>query len=167
MLRFVKPCLISAMLMLVAACATRPAGHGPCASGGNGCEIRGFALRLGPGDDLRLKLTEFAGEQNLRAAHVITCVGSLRVAAIRFADQQKSEVLEGPFEIVSLVGTLSPDGPHLHVSVSDATGRTLGGHLGEGSIVYTTAEVVIGELSGARFTREVDPATTYKELKVQ
>jgi predicted DNA-binding protein with PD1-like motif len=32
--------------------------------------------------------------------------------------------------------------------------------------VYTTAEVVIVELGGARFHREVDPVTTYKELVV-
>lgn len=163
----VRPYVILLVPMFFTACATRPAAHGPCAAHEDGCRVRGFALRLNPGDDLRQKLTEFASRQNLRAAYVITCVGSLRAAAIRFADQKNSTVLEGPFEIVSLVGTLSPDGPHLHVSISDASGRTFGGHLGEGSIVYTTAEVVIGELSGARFTRQTDPATTYKELKIQ
>jgi predicted DNA-binding protein with PD1-like motif len=155
------------VLISFAGCATRPISHVPCAAGENGCEVRGFALRLEPGDDLRLKLMEFATRHNLHAAYVITCVGSLKAVALRFADQKGATVLEGPFEIVSLVGTLSPDGPHLHVSVSDATGRTFGGHLAEGSIVYTTAEVVIGELPGARFTRQTDPVTTYKELKIQ
>ncbi len=42
-----------------------------------------------------------------------------------------------------------------------------GGHLAEGSLVYTTAEVVIVELVGARFRREIDPATSYKELVVE
>lgn len=166
MLKSVRPYLILVVLMLSAACATQPS-HGRCAATTNGCEVRGFALRLKPGDDLRLTLTEFARRRNLPAAYVITCVGSLKVAAIRFADQQDSKMIEGPLEIVSLVGTLSPDGPHLHVSVSDATGRTFGGHLGDGSIVYTTAEVVIGNLSRARFVRQTDPATTFKELAVQ
>jgi uncharacterized protein len=101
-----------------------------------------------------------------RAAYVATCAGSLRQAAIRFADQKETTTLTGPFEIVSLAGTLSPDGPHLHITVADATGRTYGGHLGAGSIVYTTAEVVVAEIAGTRFRREVDPATSYKELVV-
>jgi predicted DNA-binding protein with PD1-like motif len=137
---------------------------GACSTATN--ETRGYALRLKPGDDLRRSLEAFTAQHHLRAAYVATCVGSLKVAAIRFADQKETTILTGPFEIVSLTGTLSPDGPHLHISVSDANGRTFGGHLAEGSLVYTTAEVVIGELVGARFTREVDPATTFRELVV-
>ncbi|HJQ35908.1 MAG TPA: PPC domain-containing DNA-binding protein [Thermoanaerobaculia bacterium] len=128
---------------------------------------RAYALRLKPGDDLRLKLVELARQHDLRAAYVVTCVGSLRRAAIRFADQQNTTMIDGPLEIVSLVGTLSPDGPHLHISVSDAAGRTVGGHLAEGSVVYTTAEVVIGELTGVAFSRETDPMTTYEELVIK
>jgi predicted DNA-binding protein with PD1-like motif len=97
---------------------------------------------------------------------VASCSGSLRIAAIRFADQKDTTTLAGPFEIVSLSGTLSPDGSHLHISVADGTGRTVGGHLGAGSTVYTTAEIVIGELEGTRFRREIDHATTYKELVI-
>lgn len=130
----------------------------------NGCGARTYALRLRPGDDVRLKLMEFSRQHHLRAAYVVTCVGSLKLAAIRYADQQSTTMIDGPLEIVSLVGTLSPDGPHLHISVSDAAGRTVGGHLAEGSHVYTTAEVVIGEMTGAVFSREIDPMTTYKEL---
>ena len=125
-----------------------------------------FALRLRPGDDLRLKLEDFAKQRNLQAGYVITCAGSLKTAAIRFADKPDATILTGPFEIVSLTGTLSPDGPHLHVSIADGDGRTTGGHLAEGSIIYTTAEIVIGELRGNRFRRVTDPETTYKELEV-
>ena len=46
-------------------------------------------------------------------------------------------------------------------------GRTIGGHLGAGSIVYTTAEIVVADLKGARFRRELDPATTFKELVIE
>ena len=72
-----------------------------------------------------------------------------------------------PGEIVSLVGTLSPDGEHLHVAISDGAGRTIGGHLLEGSLVYTTAEIAVGELDGLAFSRETDPRTTYGELVVR
>jgi uncharacterized protein len=100
------------------------------------------------------------------AAFVAACSGSLRVAAIRFADRTETTTLNGPFEIVALSGTLSRNGAHLHVTVSDREGKTIGGHLSEGSIVYTTAEVVLVELVDARFRREVDPATGYRELVV-
>ena len=155
-------------LMVLGACRT--ATHqsaAPCGSTQRGCETRAFALRLKPGDDLRRTLEEFAERRQLRAAYVATCAGSLKVAAIRFADQKDATTLTGPFEIVSVTGTLSTDGPHLHISVSDAAGRTFGGHLAEGSLVYTTAEVVLVEVVGARFRREVDPTTTYKELVVE
>lgn len=127
---------------------------------------RGFALRLRPGDDLRRTLEEFAARRGLRAAYVATCAGSVKVAAIRFADQKEATTLPGPFEIVSLSGTFSPDGPHLHISIADGSGRTYGGHLAEGTLVYTTAEVVIVQLVGARFSRENDVTTSYKELVV-
>lgn len=126
-----------------------------------------FVLRLKPGADLRRSLDRFARKHRLRAAYVGTCVGSLRCAAIRFADKPKAGIIEGPFEIVSLVGTLSTRGLHLHISVSDGKGKTIGGHLGEGSIVHTTAEIVIVSVSGVRFAREPDPTTGYRELVVR
>lgn len=126
-----------------------------------------YAFRLSPGQDLKRELDAFAREKGLRAGFVITCVGSLRKAVLRPADQQVPLVREQKLEIVSLVGTLSPDGSHLHIALSDSTGATLGGHLLEGCEIYTTAEVVVGEARHLRFSREVDPATTFKELKVR
>lgn len=126
-----------------------------------------FALRLGPGQDLKKELDAFARENSLQAGFIVTCVGSLRKATLRPANQQTPLVREQKFEIVSLVGTLSPEGSHLHIALSDSTGATLGGHLLEGNLVYTTAEIVIGEAEDYRFKREVDPATTFRELKVE
>lgn len=68
---------------------------------------------------------------------------------------------------MTLVGTLSENGSHLHLSVSDSTGRTLGGHLLEGYRVYTTAEIVVGVTPDIVFTREPDPTFGYKELEVR
>lgn len=126
-----------------------------------------FAVRLHPGDDLRLSLESLTKERGLRAAYVATCVGSLRQAAIRYADREQPEIVRGPLEIVSLVGTLAPDGPHLHIAVSDGEGRTTGGHLAAGSLVYTTAEIVIVEVPHAAFSRTVDPETTFRELEIK
>jgi hypothetical protein len=62
---------------------------------------------------------------------------------LRLAGGTKHATWQGPFEIVALTGTLSQDGGHLHLAVADQQGRTIGGHLAEGSTVRTTAEVVV------------------------
>jgi uncharacterized protein len=126
--------------------------------------VRTFPLRLHPSEDLKQSLVVFAEKNDIRAGLILTCVGSLTRAALRLADQPETSFFEGKFEIVSLVGTLGPNGPHLHLSISDSTGKTLGGHLQDGSLIYTTAEIVLADLEDWVFTREIDPLTTYDEL---
>ncbi len=126
-----------------------------------------YALRLRPGQDLKKELDAFAREHHLQAGFIMTCVGSLRHATIRPADQQVPLIYNQKLEIVSLVGTLSPDGSHLHIALADSSGTTFGGHLLEGNEIYTTAEIVIGEARHLQFHREVDAETTYKELTVK
>jgi predicted DNA-binding protein with PD1-like motif len=130
--------------------------------------MRAHVLRLRPSDDLRDALLAYVAQHHLGAAAVLTCVGSLTVATLRLANQENSTEYRGHFEIVSLVGTLSATGgSHLHLLVSDSTGRTLGGHLLAGCRVYTTAEIVLGALPELEFTRETDPTFGYKELVVK
>lgn len=128
--------------------------------------LKTYVLRLRPGDDLRQELLAFVQAQHLRAGAVLTCVGSLTVATLRLANQEGPTEYRGHFEIVSLVGTLSTNGSHLHVAGADSTGRTLGGHLLDGCRVYTTAEIVPGELPELEFRRETDPTFGYLELTV-
>lgn len=129
---------------------------------------RAYALRLRPGDDLREALLAYVAQHHIRAGAVLTCVGSLTVATLRLANQEEATEYRGHFEIVSLVGTLSATGgSHLHLSIADSTGRTLGGHLLAGCRVYTTAEIVLVALPELEFTRETDPTYGYKELVVK
>ena len=126
------------------------------------------AYRLTPGRDLLLALGAWARKLDLRAGFMITCVGSLSAATLRFANRDAPTTLTGgPWEIVSLVGTFSADGHHLHISLSDGEGRTIGGHVMRGCTVFTTAEVVVGDEHNLEFRRPVDPATTYDELLVR
>ena len=128
--------------------------------------LKTYSLRLRPGDDLRQQLTAFVQEHHIRAGAMLTCVGSLTMTTLRLANQEAASVYRGHFEIVSLVGTLSVNGSHLHLAVSDSTGRTIGGHLLDGCRVYTTAEIVLGELPEVEYRRETDPTFGYKELVV-
>ncbi|MBD2012580.1 DNA-binding protein [Microcoleus sp. FACHB-53] len=126
-----------------------------------------FAIRLKPDEDLRQSLGQFVQQNNIQAGFILTAVGSLKQATLRFASQNYSQVFKQQFEIVSLVGTLSTHGLHIHISLSDRHGKTLGGHLLEGCIIYTTAEIVIGTSEDLVFLRTVDESTGYKELDIQ
>jgi uncharacterized protein len=130
-------------------------------------KIKVRVLRLKPHDDLRGALEDFTRTHHLRAGYIITCVGSLDGAKLRLADQKDATTFSGKFEIVSLVGTLSPDGPHLHISLSDETGKMIGGHLVEGCTIRTTGEIVIGEATDLRFSRPLDPQTGFNELQIE
>ncbi len=123
-------------------------------------------LRLQPGADLRRALEGWMGEQQEQAAYVISAVGSLSVARVRFAGAAEATVIQGDLEILSLAGTLSPDGAHLHIAIADSSGAVIGGHLCARTLMRTTAELVVGLLPEWRFSRELDPATGYAELQI-
>src|SRR5512140_1110678 len=125
-------------------------------------------LRLAPGDDLRLALeatfAQLATVHGIAAACIVSAVGSLSCAVLRYADHAGGSETAGPLELLMLSGTLSADGAHLHASVADEHGAVRGGHLMAGSIVRTTVEVVIALLPGWEFRRELDAATGFREL---
>jgi predicted DNA-binding protein with PD1-like motif len=164
--------IVLLLLILFAACldsdvpAQQATKKSLAAQSGESRRMRILTLRLRPGQDLRQELEVFVKEKKIRAGFIITGVGSLRKAAIRLADQSGATVFDQKFEIVSLVGTLGQDGVHLHISISDKEGRTLGGHLVAGCLIYTTAEIVIGDAQGLWFSREQDSETGYKELRI-
>jgi uncharacterized protein len=125
------------------------------------------AFRLKPGEDLKKSIIKYVDENKITAGYVITCVGSLTEYHLRFANKSDGSRGSGHFEIVSLTGVLSTEGSHIHISISDITGKTIGGHLMDGCKVYTTAEIIIGEDKTKVFTREVDSTFGYKELRVK
>ncbi|MBK6840347.1 MAG: DNA-binding protein [Bacteroidetes bacterium] len=124
------------------------------------------SIRLSPGNDLKHSLDTFAADNKLDAAAIVTCVGSLTVASIRFAGKEQTDSVPVPLEITSLTGTFSTHGSHFHITVTDQNGKASGGHLKEGAIVRTTAEIVILEPEDVIFMRETDTQTGYKELKI-
>lgn len=126
-----------------------------------------YAFRLKPGEDLRQGIDAIVKEKNITAGWINTCVGSLAYYNIRFANQPEGSSNSGHFEIVSLVGTVSVNGSHLHLSISDSTGKTIGGHLLDGCKIYTTAEIVIGTTGSYEFKREKDGTTPWEELQVK
>jgi predicted DNA-binding protein with PD1-like motif len=125
------------------------------------------ALRLKPGEDLRNSIQKYVDDNHIQAGWMTTCAGSLTDYTIRFADQPAGTKGTGHFEIVSLTGTLSINGSHIHISISDSTGKTIGGHLLEGCKIYTTAEIIIGESKKLVFKRQKDGTTPWDELQIE
>jgi uncharacterized protein len=123
-------------------------------------------VRLVPGDDLRAALETIARDQGIGAAFVMQGIGSLSVANLRYAGLDQPAGLVGDLEILTLAGSLSADGAHLHMAVSNAEGRVYGGHVSPGCIVRTTAEILIVCLEGVRFSRDLDQRTGFPELSI-
>ncbi len=128
--------------------------------------MQSLAIRLHPGQDILAELEHLAQERAIEAACVLTCVGSLTSAVLRYANQNEATQLDGHFEIVSLTGVLSRHGSHFHISIADTTGKTIGAHLLPGSKVYTTAEIVLAIFPEYSFARTFDPQTGYPELEI-
>lgn len=123
-------------------------------------------VRLGPGEDLKQALQRLVRRDDLTAAWVMTCVGSLRRIALRLGEIR---VEEGEYEIISAAGTLSPTGIHVHLAVADPQGTLIGGHVMAGCVVaeHGTVELVLGADRGWRFSRERDPGTGFDELSIE
>ncbi len=121
-------------------------------------------FRLLPAQDLFEEIQNFVQKKGIQAGVVLSAVGSLTKAALRLANRSSYHEFQGPFEIVSITGTVSVHGSHLHIAISDGEGKTLGGHLGQGCLIYTTAEIVIAELLDVVYQREPCPLSGYDEL---
>jgi predicted DNA-binding protein with PD1-like motif len=125
-------------------------------------------LRLRPGQDLRAALDARITEHGAGAAFVLQGIGSLSVAQVRLAGAEHATELLGDLEILTLAGSLALDGAHLHISVSDAQGRVVGGHVAAGCIVRTTAEILLAVLPDHEFSRELDvDGSGFRELVVR
>lgn len=124
------------------------------------------AFRLTRGKDLKKEIQSYCKKENIQAGVVICAVGCIKHLHIRLAEAKDYIDQDGAFEIVSITGTVENDDCHIHISVSDNKGTTFGGHLKDGTIVDTTCEVVIYELTDFRFERKPDKETGYDELYI-
>lgn len=122
-----------------------------------------LVIRLHPGDDLRESLEQLG----LQAGCIVSGIGSLTQAVLRFAGRDEGTVIGGPLEVIALAGTIGPDGAHVHASVADADGVVRGGHVMKKCVVRTTAEIVVAQLPGWEFRREFDARTGSLELVVR
>ncbi len=157
--RFIQLLAFGLLLYVLSSCqfkTTSPMQH-----------TKAYAFRLKPGQDLKQEIQNLVNTKQIKAGWISTCVGSLTNYSIRFANQPNGSSYSGHFEIVSVTGTVSTNGSHIHISLSDSTGKTIGGHLMEGCKIYTTAEIVLLSSNDFIFKREEDGTTPWEELQVE
>jgi len=82
------------------------------------------AFRMVPGEDLKKQIDAYVQLHRIEAGWIMTCVGSLTHYHLRFANQEAGARGKGHFEILSLVGTVSINGLHLHLCQRCQTNRS-------------------------------------------
>lgn len=124
-------------------------------------------FRLHRGDDLYESIQRYAAEHGIEAGTVLSAVGCVYRWELRDAGGVDIQSAEENCEIVSLMGTVSLNGSHLHASFARQDLSVFGGHLCCGCLVNTTAEIVLAELKDMTFTRVPDEQTGYEELVIR
>lgn len=129
--------------------------------------VKYHVLRLSPNSDFNEELDKYIKKCNIKAASIVTCVGSLKSISIRTSDLTILEKEEN-YEIVSLVGNIGEKRSHIHISLSDKYGGCIGGHLNKkNNIVHTTIEISLIEYLDIDFDLEFDKETGFNELKIK
>ncbi len=126
-------------------------------------------FRVKPGQELLGEITRYCREHNISSGVVIGIIGSVESARLNFLTElpgkYESVDYSGPLEIVCAQGSVAQqsDRPiiHIHIQLSRQD-ICRGGHLAEAT-VFSTAEVVIGELD-QQLRRRSDIYTGLNEL---
>ena len=125
-----------------------------------------FMGKLNHGGDLLEEITDICRKKNVQLGR-IEAVGAVQKACLAFYNQQTHEyqpvIIDQPLEITSLVGNISlKEGTpmvHAHVTLSDKTGKTHGGHLASGTVIFA-CEFILEVFDGPIFERGFDEETS-------
>ena len=133
--------------------------------------MRQITIRLKPRQDLKAEIEKIARDEDIKAGVLLSVVGGLENARLRMPgakpENQIVKEWKGPLEIVSGTGTISKEGCHIHISLSDQEGQVVGGHLKDGCVVKNTAEIVLGIFDDVTFKRVLDKDTGFEELEIE
>lgn len=126
---------------------------------------RTFLFNILKGEDLLQTLEEFCIHHSIECGF-IQGIGAVEQATFSIYNQKEKKYTKitknEEMEILSLSGNVSlfDDRPmtHTHITLSDAEGKTWGGHLMAGTKVFA-AEIFIQELTGDNKSRKKDKTT--------
>ena len=126
-------------------------------------------FRVKPGQELLGEIARYCREYSITSGIVVGIIGSVECAHLNFLTElpgkYDSVEYSGPLEIVCAQGSvaLKEDSLviHIHIQLSSQD-SCRGGHLAEAK-VFSTAEVVIGELE-EQLMRQADSYTGLNEM---
>lgn len=126
-------------------------------------------FRVKPGEELAEAIAKYCQTNGIASGVIVGLIGSVASAKLSFLKelpgQYETESYTGPLEIVCAQGSVALKKDdlivHIHIQLSLQQG-CFGGHLTE-AIIFSTAEVVIGELD-YQLRRYADDYTGLNEL---
>ena len=124
-----------------------------------------FMGRLSHGADLLEEITDSCRKLGVSFGR-IEAIGAVQKARLAYYDQAKQKYghfeINEPLEIASLTGNVSSkDGEtmvHAHLTLADESGKTYGGHLAPGTVIFA-AEIVIQAFNEEPLERGKDEET--------
>lgn len=127
-------------------------------------------FRIKPGADIIEGIEDFCASREITSGIIIGIIGSVNSATLNYLKElpggYESHRYEGPMEIVCAQGSVALKDNrrilHVHVQLASDKGCS-GGHLVEAE-VFSTAEVMIGELD-FQLSRYPDEYTGLNELE--
>ena len=110
--------------------------------------------RIDKDEEILEKVKELALTENIKLASV-SALGAICDFTVGVFDTAEkiyiSNSFQGPFEIVSLTGTINTMNggfyTHIHMSAGDSKGQVFGGHLNR-AVVSATCEMVVTVIDG-------------------
>ena len=129
-----------------------------------------YILRIDKGEEILQNLKEFCIMKNIKLG-IVSGIGAVNKLIIGYFEtgtrQYQQREFVGNYEIASLIGNISTMNDevyfHVHISLSDSTYNTFGGHLNSAT-VSSTCEVVIDVMDG-EFRRTYDKGIGLNLLK--
>lgn len=122
-------------------------------------------IRFDPGEGILENINKIIKEKNIKTGIVISGIGSLSACRIhgmnagippnllkRHKDYYE---IKGTIELSSIQGVIADQKPHLHITVSKGGREVLTGHMEEGCIVFSLAEIVILKTDEINLRRKI------------
>jgi len=131
-----------------------PTGPAPNVAVASSAVERVVVVRLKNGVDLLAGLKEAVAREKIRNGVILSAFGSVTSYHVHVVDNATfppKDVYkkgEGPYDLLNVSGMILGGRVHPHITLANPT-QVVGGHLEEGTRVFTFATISIGVLSGA------------------
>jgi predicted DNA-binding protein with PD1-like motif len=119
-----------------------------------------LVLAFERGEDLLEKTIEQLGKEGVKNGVLISGIGTFdkahihRVTSFNEKPDEEFIKIDAPMELSSVQGIIANGIPHFHMVFTDLE-KTYSGHLEPGCRVLYLAELVIAEITGMNFEREL------------